>query len=125
MPKFDGARHHAIQRTQGLAVSGRSVRQSKLEDKLKSLKGARIGTATVAGGPAQYTRYLLRGVGIDPSEVKLLPVGFGSARMAALKANQVDVTTGGPPEADQIELEGFGELYIDPAHEVPIFKEFP
>ena len=107
-----------------LSRVGLSVK-SKLEDKLKALKGARIGTATVAGGPTQYTRYLLRSVGIDPSEVKLLPVGFGSARMAALKANQVDVTIGDPPEADQIELEGFGELYIDPAHEVPIFKEFP
>jgi NitT/TauT family transport system substrate-binding protein len=100
--------------------------QSKLEDKLKALKGARIGAATVAGGPTQYMRYLLRSAGIDPDQdVKILPVGFGPARMAALRTNQVDVTIGDAPEADQVELEGFGELFLNCGREVSIFKEFP
>jgi NitT/TauT family transport system substrate-binding protein len=65
-------------------------------------------------------------VGIDPErDVKILAVGFGPARMAALRTNQVDVTVGDAPEADQVELEGFGELYINCAQEVPLFKEFP
>jgi NitT/TauT family transport system substrate-binding protein len=100
--------------------------KSPLADKLKAFKGARIGASTIAGGPAQYTRYLLRSVGIDPEhDVQILAVGFGAARMAALRTNRVDVTFGDSPEADQIELEGFGELFINPAVEVPIFKEFP
>ena len=99
---------------------------SPLSDKLKALKGARIGASTIGGGPAQYTRYLARTVGLDPElDMKILAVGFGAARMAALRTNQVDVTCGDSPEADQVELEGFGELFINPAREIPIFKEFP
>jgi NitT/TauT family transport system substrate-binding protein len=99
---------------------------STLADKLKAFRGARIGVATIGGGPAQYTRYLLRTAGLDPEQdVKILAVGFGAARMAALRTNQVDVTFGDSPEADQVELEGFGELYINCAQEVPIFKVFP
>jgi ABC-type nitrate/sulfonate/bicarbonate transport system substrate-binding protein len=96
-----------------------------LADKLKAFKGARIGVATIGGGPAQYTRYLLRTAGLDPEQdAKILAVGFGAARMAALRTNQVDVTFG-DSEADQVELEGFGELFLNCAKEVPIFKEFP
>ena len=41
------------------------------------------------------------------------------------RTNQVDVTVGSAPESDQVELEGFGSLYLDCAHEVPLFREFP
>jgi NitT/TauT family transport system substrate-binding protein len=100
--------------------------KSSLEDKVKAFKGARIGASTIGGGPAQYTRYLARTAGIDPErEMKILAVGFGAARMAALRTNQVDVTVGDAPEADQVELEGFGELFLNCAHEVPLFREFP
>jgi len=99
---------------------------SPLADKLKALRGARIGVATIGGGPAQYTRYLLRAAGIDPEqEAKIPAVGFGAARMAALRTNQVDLIFGDSPEADQVELEGFGELFLNCAREVPIFTEFP
>jgi NitT/TauT family transport system substrate-binding protein len=100
--------------------------KSKLEDKLKALKDARIGASTIGGGPAQYTRYLATTVGLEPDrDLKILAVGFGPPRMAALRTNQVDITVGSAPEADQVEIEGFGALYIDCAHEVPLFKEFP
>jgi len=100
--------------------------KSTLADKLKAFRGARIGASTIGGGPAQYTRYLARTAGIDPEhDMKILAVGFGAARMAALRTNQVDVTVGDAPEADQVELEGFGELFLNCSHEVPIFKEFP
>jgi NitT/TauT family transport system substrate-binding protein len=99
---------------------------SPLIDKLKALKGARVGASTIGGGPAQYTRYLARTNGIDPErDMKILAVGFGAARMAALRTNQVDVTVGDAPEADQVALEGFGELFLNCARELPIFQEFP
>jgi NitT/TauT family transport system substrate-binding protein len=100
--------------------------KASLDEKVKVFKGARVGASTIGGGPAQYTRYLARHAGIDPErDMKILAVGFGAARMAALRTNQVDVTVGDAPEADQVELEGFGELFIDCAHEVPLFKDFP
>ena len=100
--------------------------KSSLADKLKAFKGVRIGASTIGGGPAVFTRYLARTAGIDPEhDMKILAVGFGAARMAALRTNQVDVTVGDAPEADQVELEGFGELFINCATEVPLFREFP
>jgi NitT/TauT family transport system substrate-binding protein len=99
--------------------------RSSLEDRLKAFKGARIGASTIGGGPAQYARYLARSVGFDPErDMKILAVGFGAARMAALRTNQVDLTCGDAPEADQVELEGFGELFLNCAEDVPIFREF-
>jgi NitT/TauT family transport system substrate-binding protein len=100
--------------------------RSPLVDKLKAFKGTRVGASTIGGGPAQYTRYLARTNGIDPErDMKILAVGFGAARMAALRTNQVDMTVGDAPEADQIEMEGFGTLFLNCAREVPIFQEFP
>jgi ABC-type nitrate/sulfonate/bicarbonate transport system substrate-binding protein len=100
--------------------------KSPLEAKLKAFKGARFGASTIAGGPAQYTRYLARTVGLDPErDMQIVAVGFGAARMAALRTKQVDVTVGSAPESDQVELEGFGSLYVDCTHEVPLFREFP
>jgi NitT/TauT family transport system substrate-binding protein len=108
-----------------LSRVGLSIK-SPLEDKLKAFKGTRIGASTIGGGPAQYTRYLAHTVGLDPErDMKILAVGFGAARMAALRTNQVDVTVGDAPEADQVELEGFGELFLNCGEEVPIFREFP
>jgi NitT/TauT family transport system substrate-binding protein len=99
--------------------------KSSLEEKLKALKGARIGASTIGGGPAQYARYLARSAGFDPErDLKILAVGFGAARMAALRTNQVDLTCGDAPEADQVELEGFGELFLNCAEDVPVFREF-
>jgi ABC-type nitrate/sulfonate/bicarbonate transport system substrate-binding protein len=99
---------------------------SKLEDKLKALKDIRVGASTIGGGPAQYTKYLATTVGLHPErDLKILAVGFGPSRMAALRTNQVDVTVGSAPEADQVEIEGFGKLFVDCANEVELFKEFP
>jgi NitT/TauT family transport system substrate-binding protein len=101
-------------------------RSSPLEARLKALKGARVGASTIAGGPAQYTRYLAKSVGLDPErDMQIVAVGFGAARMAALRTKQVDVTVGSAPEADQVELEGFGALYVDCTNDVPLFREFP
>ena len=99
---------------------------SPVQDKINALKGARVGVATIGGGPAQYVRYLARTNGFDPEiDMKLLAVGFGPARIAALRANQVDITVGDAPEVDQIEQEGFGTLYLNGATDFPVFREFP
>src|SRR5688572_28468776 len=88
--------------------------KSSLDAKQKALKGARVGSSTICGGPAQYTRYLAQSAGLDPTnDLRILAVGFGAARMAVLRTNQVDITVGSAPEADQVELEGFGSLYLD------------
>ena len=55
----------------------------------------------------------------------LLTVGLGPARIAALRENRVDITVGDPPEGDQMALEGFAEIFINCATELPIYQNFP
>lgn len=99
---------------------------SPLQDKIASFAKARIGASTIGGGPAQYTRYLAQSGGLDlDRDLKILAVGFGPTRIAALRSGQVDITVGDSPEADEIELEGFGQMFINCAQEVPVFREFP
>jgi NitT/TauT family transport system substrate-binding protein len=98
---------------------------SPVPEKIKALKQARIGVATIGGGPAQYMKYLGSLNGIDEHELKLLAVGLGAARIAALRENQVDVIVGSAPDADEVALQGFGDFYLSFATEIPEFKDFP
>jgi NitT/TauT family transport system substrate-binding protein len=112
-------------RKEWLAKHGVSI-NSPLQDKLRIFKGARVGAGTIAGGPSQYTRYLAKNAGLDPDQdMKFLAVGLGATRMAALRTNQVDIIVGSAPDCDQIELEGFGELFMNCGQDVPEFREFP
>jgi NitT/TauT family transport system substrate-binding protein len=112
-------------RKEWLAKTGISLKSS-LQDKMKAFKGARVGAGTIAGGPSQYTRYLAKNAGLDPEkDMKFLAVGLGATRMAALRTNQVDIIVGSAPDCDQIELEGYGELFLNCGQEIPEFKEFP
>jgi ABC-type nitrate/sulfonate/bicarbonate transport system substrate-binding protein len=98
---------------------------SPAPDKIKALKQARIGVATIGGGPAQYMKYTGSLNGIDEHELKLLAVGLGAARIAALRENQVDVIVGSAPDADEVALAGFGDFYLSFATEIPQFRDFP
>jgi NitT/TauT family transport system substrate-binding protein len=99
--------------------------QSPIKERVLALRGARIGVATVGGGPAQYGRYLLRSHGLDPEkDAVFLPVGQAGTRIAALREKQVDVFIGGAPDAEITEAEGYGALYISLAKDVPVFQDF-
>jgi NitT/TauT family transport system substrate-binding protein len=98
---------------------------SPVGDKIKALRQARIGVATIGGGPAQYMKYLVTLNGIDEHDLKLLPVGLGAARIAALRENQVDVIVGSAPDADEVALQGFGDFYLSFAVDIPEFRNFP
>jgi ABC-type nitrate/sulfonate/bicarbonate transport system substrate-binding protein len=98
---------------------------SSIEDKVHALKGARIGSSSLGGGPPQYTKFLGGLYGLDPEkDIRIFSVGQGPTRIAALREGRVDMVVGGAPEADQISLDGYGELFIS-FPEVPIFKDFP
>ncbi len=96
-----------------------------IEDKVRALKGARIGSSSLGGGPPQYTKFLGSLYGLDPEkDIRITMVGQGPTRIAALREGRVDMVVGGAPEADQIALDGYGDLYIN-FPEVPLFKDFP
>lgn len=98
---------------------------SPLDARVKALKGARIGVATVGGGPAQYGRFLLHAHGLDGQrDAQFLPVGQSATRVAALRENRVDVIICAAPEAELTEQQGYGTLLINLANDVPAFRDY-
>jgi len=56
----------------------------------QDLRGKTVGVSSV-GSPSQfYLTYLLKGAGVNPSEVSTATVGMGATAMAALERRQVD-----------------------------------
>jgi len=59
-------------------------------NKLADLRGKTVGVSSV-GSPSQfYLTYLLKGAGVNPSDVSTASVGMGASAMAALERGQVD-----------------------------------
>lgn len=98
---------------------------SPVEARIKAFKEARIGVGTIGGGPAQYVKYLSALYNMEERDFKMLAVGLGAARIAALRQNQVDVIIGSAPDADEVALMGFGDFYLNFALDIPAFKDFP
>ena len=102
------------------------VAKMTVAQKIQALKGTTMGAATVGGGPAQVVRYMLRKNNVKPdADVRFAAVGFGPARVNALKNDQVDMIVGGIPDTEQPELEGWGATFIRLGQEVDIFKDYP
>lgn len=98
---------------------------ASLREKAAALKGAKVGVATVAGPPTQLTKFALKDGGLDPErDVEYLVVGIGPPRIAALRANTVDVIVGSVPDPQVVEAEGIGRGFIKFGQEVPAFKNF-
>jgi NitT/TauT family transport system substrate-binding protein len=57
---------------------------------LEGLKGAKIGVFSLGSGSIPVLEYLLRTVGLTLKDVKLIPIGFGPAALAAIGNNAVD-----------------------------------
>jgi NitT/TauT family transport system substrate-binding protein len=107
-------------------LTGQKIKNMAIKDKVLAMQGATVGAATVGGAPAQVTRYLVKQYGIAPGEeVKIIAVGAGPSRVAALRQGQVDMIVGGIPDTEQPELEGWGVTYIRLGSEVEVFRDYP
>jgi NitT/TauT family transport system substrate-binding protein len=100
--------------------------QSPLPDRLRALRGLKIGI-TAPGAPTDtYMRYYLSSVGLNPErDVQLVPLGGGSALLAALEKGQIDAYHLSPPTPYVAAEKGFGVVLIDgPKGEVPELDKF-
>jgi NitT/TauT family transport system substrate-binding protein len=57
---------------------------------LKDLKGLKLGITTIGAATDLTLRFLLHQVGIDPSDVKIVPVGAAGPQIAGLKNGLID-----------------------------------
>ncbi len=107
-------------------VKPEDLGKMKLEDKIKLLKGMKLGIT----GPGAMTdlvyRYYLKRVGINAEkEVEIVPVGGMGNMLAALQKRSIDSFMLSPPTPYEAVQRGFAVVLIDPATgEIPEFSNF-
>ncbi|HEU5159620.1 MAG TPA: ABC transporter substrate-binding protein [Streptosporangiaceae bacterium] len=103
-------------------VTGRSP----LRDRLLALRGLKIGITSPGAPTDTYMRYYLSSVGLNPErDAELVPLGGGSALLAALEKGQIDAYHLSPPTPYVAAEKGFGVVLIDgPKGEVPELDRF-
>ncbi|MBR4082614.1 MAG: ABC transporter substrate-binding protein [Clostridia bacterium] len=84
------------------AVKGTAPASESDEDMAAFLKGKRIVAGRFGGSPNLLTRYLLKGVGLDPDkDVTLIENADASTVTAMLQHGQGDIGNGGEPQISE------------------------
>jgi NitT/TauT family transport system substrate-binding protein len=96
-----------------------------LEEKVKRLRGLKIGISSPGSGTDQLIRTLFVGRGMDTDkEVTIMPVGGGPPMIAALKQGAIDGFIFTAPLPQIAAAEGLGKVVISPFDgEVPELRD--
>jgi ABC-type nitrate/sulfonate/bicarbonate transport system substrate-binding protein len=88
-----------------------------LVDKVKSLKGLKIGITGPGSGTSALITYLFNLAGLNPqTDVTMVNLGGNStAALDALKSGQVDAVSYAQPLGQEATLSGVGSIYISPS----------
>lgn len=91
------------------------------DDKVKRMKGIKVGITSPASSSDQLIRTLFVARGMNPDkQVDLVPLGQGESMLAALEKGLVDGFVFSPPFGAIAEAKGIGHTVVDPFnHEVP------
>ena len=101
--------------------------KTKLDDRLRILKGLKIGITSPGSGADLTARLLLKRAGLNPdTDAQLVPLQATPAAMvAALKAGLVDAVMFDSITAAEAEHEGIGDVLVNVnAGEVPEERDF-
>jgi ABC-type nitrate/sulfonate/bicarbonate transport system substrate-binding protein len=101
---------------------------ASLEDKIKALKGARVGIPAPSGGGVALLQFLFNKVGMDvKKDVTLVNLGASNAgAVGALKTDRVNVLVFFQPVSQEVEARKVGSIYISPTRgDVPDMSAQP
>ncbi|WP_170289752.1 ABC transporter substrate-binding protein [Cytobacillus depressus] len=74
---------------------------SSMADKIKALKGLKVGISSPGSGSDHIIRMLLESEGINPDrDSELIPLGQGDAQLAAFQKNEIDAFVYASPTTD-------------------------
>ncbi|MGW3614016.1 ABC transporter substrate-binding protein [Micromonospora sp. NPDC005163] len=80
---------------------------SSSEEKIRALKGLKLGITSPGSGTDQLFHYLFRQVGLDADkDATLLPIGSGSPMIAAFKTGKIDGFSLSSPTSDLAARQG-------------------
>lgn len=89
---------------------------ASLDDKIRALKGARIGIPAPSGGGVALLQFLFAKVGMDvQKDVTLVNLGASNAgAIGALKTNRVNSLVFFQPVGQAVEARDIGSIYLSP-----------
>ncbi|MDE3075225.1 MAG: ABC transporter substrate-binding protein, partial [Chloroflexota bacterium] len=107
-----------------LASAKGVTQQSPLADRIKALKGAKIGITSAGSSTDQLIRFLLQKQGMNPDkDVEIQALKTGPPMLAALKQGTIDAVVLSPPTGEQAVAGGYGVVLVNPmAGQVPELK---
>ena len=73
----------------------------------------------IGGSARDFVRELLRRGGHGERDAVLINISSAPGRLAALKAKRIDALVGYVPEPETAMIEGYGEILIDSATDIP------
>lgn len=114
MSIYDAFPHTLVLSNDAIKKSG-IARDMPIDEKVKRLKGLKIGMTSPGSGSDQLVRTLMIKRGFDPDkEVTLQPLGQGDSMLAAFERGLVDGFAFTPPYPQMAEARGLGKIMIDP-----------
>ncbi len=98
-----------------------------LDEKLKRVKGVRIGITSPGSSTDEFMRTIMLVRGMDPTrDVKLQPVGIGAPMVAAMQQGSTDGFAFMSPFTDIAVSRGLGQIIADPmTGTVPEYRDVP
>ena len=102
------------------ALSNEAIKQKGVEpnspiiERIKALRGLKIGISRTGSTVDVLTRALVKVVGMDPDrDLHLIPVGGGASMVAALQRGAVDGYSFVSPFVEEAEFRGIGKTFIN------------
>lgn len=97
---------------------------SPLADRVKALKGARVGILNPGDSIDQLYTYSLKRYGLSKNDIHEVAFGGYPPQLAAMKNGQLDVIAGSPPWGNEAETQGLGEILFE-GNEIPGLNNYP
>jgi NitT/TauT family transport system substrate-binding protein len=90
--------------------------KSTLEEKIRALRGLKIGVISFNGGQHTMLRFLFakyaEGAEVD-KVAEIVPIGDAANTLAAMRRGAIDVSAFSPPVAEKAVSDGYGVILID------------
>jgi len=99
---------------------------STIDEKIKAMKGLRIGCTSAGSGTALIPKAFLKNRGINPdTEVRMVPFGKWKAGIAAFESEKIDVFQWVSPIPELLQQKGIGTIIFSMARgDVPEFDGY-
>jgi NitT/TauT family transport system substrate-binding protein len=114
-----------VMSNKAIAAQGVSASQP-VDQRLKALKGLRLGITSPGAASDVMTRYLLKQAGLNPdTDARIIRLGSFAGLASGLAADQIDAFFGAPPTPEQVQQKGDGKIIVSSAKgEIPALSKF-